>query len=102
MLEISSVIIGKVESKPDSMDYFYVGILFSTVLAFLPVISRIINISTELTFRDVQFYLDEVYANVESGINGNCTVLTFYGNVFGQVLGELRNYTSSSINGRVW
>lgn len=105
MLEISSVIIGKVEAKRDSMDYFYIGIFFSTIIAFLPVICRVINISTELSFREVEHFLNEIYANitfVESQIDKNCTVLNFYREVFKEILGRVGNCIHSILNGNVW
>lgn len=105
MLEISSAIIGKVDSKPDSMDYFYVGIFFSTTLAFLPVICRLINVSADLTLADAHHFFEEMYTNItliESQINTNCTVLTFYKAVLGDVLGEFRRNIFSSLNGNVW
>ncbi|XP_044761757.1 protein phtf isoform X2 [Coccinella septempunctata] len=40
MLDISSAIIARVESMPESMDYFYIGVCVSVVLAFLPIIHR--------------------------------------------------------------
>lgn len=105
MLEISSTIIGKVESKQDSMDYFYIGIFFSTILAFLPVICRVINISSELTLTGAHHFLEEVYANVtliESSLGKNCTVLRFYRRVFGETLGGLQSYILLMFNGNIW
>lgn len=43
VFDISSAIISKVELMPQSMDYFYVGIVISTVLAVLPAIFRFCN-----------------------------------------------------------
>lgn len=40
MLDISSAIIARVESMPESMDYFYIGVCISIILAFLPIIHR--------------------------------------------------------------
>ncbi|XP_045483772.1 protein phtf isoform X3 [Harmonia axyridis] len=40
MLDISSAIIARVEATPESMDYFYMGVCISVVLAFLPIIHR--------------------------------------------------------------
>lgn len=37
---------------PESMDYFYIGMVISTVLAFLPVVCRFCNCNYE---NDVQF-----------------------------------------------
>lgn len=105
MLEISSVIIGKVEAKQDSMDYFYIGIIFSTILAFLPVICTVINISTELTFSDVQHFLDEVYGHIgltESLTNKNCTVFSFYKGVLRELLGRGKNFIFAVLNGSLW
>lgn len=105
MLEISSAIIGKVESKPDSMDYFYIGIFFSTILSFLPVICRVINISTEITFIDVHNFLEEIYTNVtsiESQIDKNCTILIYYREVYRQILEGLRKYMFWALNGNFW
>lgn len=43
VFDISSAIITKVESMPQSMDYLYVGIVISTILAILPPIFRFWN-----------------------------------------------------------
>lgn len=105
MLEISSTIIGKVEAKRDSMDYFYIGIFFSTILAFLPVICRVISISTELTFSDIQHFLDEVYVNitmVESLTDKNRTALSFYKEIARGILGRGANYAFAILNGCAW
>lgn len=41
VLDISSAIIGRGESIPDSLDYFYFCIFFSFVLSMIPVLIRI-------------------------------------------------------------
>lgn len=41
MLDISSIIIGKVEAMPSTPDYFYAGIVVSTLLALLPLVCRL-------------------------------------------------------------
>lgn len=41
VLDISSAIIGRVEQIPDNMDYFYTGMVMSTLLSFLPSICRL-------------------------------------------------------------
>lgn len=105
MLEISSTIIGKVEAKRDSMDYFYIGIFFSTILAFLPIICRVISISTELTFSDIQHFLDEVYVNitmVESLSDKSCTALNFYKEIARGILGRGASYFFAMLNGCSW
>lgn len=43
MFDISSAIISKVELMPQSMDYFYVGVVISTILSILPAIFRFCN-----------------------------------------------------------
>ncbi|KAL1464847.1 hypothetical protein WDU94_004458 [Cyamophila willieti] len=40
VLDISSAIIGRVEQIPDNMDYFYTGMIMSTLLSFLPSLCR--------------------------------------------------------------
>ncbi|KAL1492158.1 hypothetical protein ABEB36_012646 [Hypothenemus hampei] len=41
MLDISSIIIGKVEAIPSTPDYFYAGIVVSALLALLPLLCRL-------------------------------------------------------------
>lgn len=43
VFDISSAIISKVEMMPQSMDYFYVGVVISTLLAVLPALFRFCN-----------------------------------------------------------
>lgn len=47
VFDISSAIITKVESMPQSMDYFYAGVFISTILAVLPAIFRFWNTYTD-------------------------------------------------------
>ncbi|XP_063243694.1 protein phtf isoform X2 [Bacillus rossius redtenbacheri] len=47
VLDISSAIISRVESMPESMDYFYVGVLMSVVLAVIPPVCRLVNSAQE-------------------------------------------------------
>lgn len=49
MLDISSAIIGKVDSMPECMDYFYFGVIVATVLAILPIACRLLNMLTDNT-----------------------------------------------------
>lgn len=48
MLDISSIIISKVEATPSTPDYFYAGIVLSTLLTFLPLICRLTDGSTDV------------------------------------------------------
>ncbi|KAI5754934.1 hypothetical protein M8J77_012769 [Diaphorina citri] len=41
ILDISSAIIARVEQIPDNMDYFYTGMIMSTLLSFLPSLCRL-------------------------------------------------------------
>lgn len=43
VLDISSAIIARVETMPEGRDYFYIGMVFATVLAIMPAICRICN-----------------------------------------------------------
>lgn len=43
VLDISSAIIARVETMPESRDYFYIGMVFATVLAVMPVVCRLCN-----------------------------------------------------------
>lgn len=47
VFDISSAIISKVESMPDSMDYLYIGISISTIIALVPALFRLSNLSYE-------------------------------------------------------
>ncbi|CAH1108072.1 unnamed protein product, partial [Psylliodes chrysocephalus] len=67
MLEISSVIIGKVDCMPESRDYFYIGIVISTLLAFLPVICKISNISFE-NLLELKCFIENLYINITTAI----------------------------------
>lgn len=55
MLDISLAIISKVDSMPESMDYFYIGIVMSSILAFLPVVCRFCNCTYDNNANDIQF-----------------------------------------------
>nr|CAH7750437.1 unnamed protein product [Callosobruchus chinensis] len=100
MLDISSTIIGKVESMPECLDYFYVGICFSIVLAALPLVCRLYCSSSETHWARAQQVLEEIYLNV-TGMEGNETYLTGCRKVFGQTVGHLRQYVHHTFNGDV-
>ncbi|PNF34132.1 hypothetical protein B7P43_G01152 [Cryptotermes secundus] len=48
VLDISSAIIGRVESMPENMDYFYVGVLMAIILALLPSLCRLSDVAHEV------------------------------------------------------
>lgn len=61
VFDISSVIISKVESMPESMDYFYMGIVLSTVLAVVPSFFRLCNSSAESNVaNEIQIFIIEM------------------------------------------
>ena len=72
-MDISSAIIERVESMPESMDYFYGGLVLSVLLSLMPSIRRLadrvssetINNSTsaELTY-DLSFVNVEIYTDI--------------------------------------
>jgi predicted secreted protein len=49
VLDISSAIIARVESMPESMDYFYVGVVMAIILALLPSLCRLSDAGHEVT-----------------------------------------------------
>ncbi|EEZ98518.1 protein phtf [Tribolium castaneum] len=65
MLDISSAIIGKVESTSQSMDYFYLGIIVSTIHAFIPILFRVCNSTLESnSFVDGQYSIFELFDSI--------------------------------------
>lgn len=77
VIEISSVIIARVESMPESKYYFYIGIFFSILLASLPILSRLFN-SMNLTSDE-----DELQLTLIQLIN---KVHVKFGESFGDIL----------------
>lgn len=47
VLDISSAIIDRVETMPESFDYVYIGVIFSVVIAFIPTCCRICESAME-------------------------------------------------------
>lgn len=48
VLDISSAIIGRVESIPDTLDYFYFGIIFSLFISIFPCILRLCSYAEQI------------------------------------------------------
>ncbi|XP_021928812.1 putative homeodomain transcription factor isoform X2 [Zootermopsis nevadensis] len=49
VLDISSAIIARVESMPENMDYFYVGVVMAIILSLLPSLCRLSDVTQEVT-----------------------------------------------------
>jgi hypothetical protein len=76
MLDISSAIIGKVESTSQSMDYFYVGVIISTVHALIPVLFRLCNFTLESnSFVDGQYSIFELFDSITEKLPSSVTTL---------------------------
>ncbi|KAK6629715.1 hypothetical protein RUM43_003533 [Polyplax serrata] len=61
VLDISSAIIARVETMRESMDYFYVGIAVSSMIALLPSFRRLIEVTQDnSTSREATFQLDPI------------------------------------------
>ncbi|XP_057340050.1 protein phtf isoform X2 [Microplitis mediator] len=70
VLDISSAIIARAESMPESLDYFYSGLVFSIILAVIPAVRRLSDhygsdtgnstnsIVVDLTLTDLDAYID--------------------------------------------
>ncbi|CAH1176498.1 unnamed protein product [Phaedon cochleariae] len=74
MLEISSAIIGKVDLMPESRDYFYVGLTISTILAFLPVICKILN-NSQFSLLETQHVIEHFFINSFEALQKNNLLL---------------------------
>ncbi|XP_037947353.1 protein phtf [Teleopsis dalmanni] len=65
VLEISSCIIARVESMPETNDYIYIGIFFSFILSLIPIFCRLCEIginseeTTEINYLDIPILLWE-------------------------------------------
>ncbi|KAG5883618.1 hypothetical protein JTB14_005750 [Gonioctena quinquepunctata] len=92
MLDISSAIICKVDSMPGSRDYFYFGIVLSTALAFLPIICRLVNTSSEASILDAHQFLEEIYANGVLHELKTCLCSSFDGDPWGYVLMTISSF----------
>lgn len=76
MLDISSAIIGKVESTSQSMDYFYVGIIISTIHAFIPILFRLCNSTLESnSFVDGQYSIFELFDSIKGKLPSSVPTL---------------------------
>ncbi|KAL3280311.1 hypothetical protein HHI36_017800 [Cryptolaemus montrouzieri] len=88
MLDISSAIIAKVESMPESMDYFYVGLCVSILLAFLPILHRAArDLITFAEFEHMVFNSDietvyNRFLNAMASILNDCYGTTLWERVF--------------------
>lgn len=54
VLDISSAIIGRVESMPDTLDYFYFGIIFSLFISIFPCVIRLCSNAEQIVNTDEQ------------------------------------------------
>ena len=77
VLDISSAIIGRVESMPESMNYFYGGLMLSVVLSLIPSIKRLSdhvgmdnssNITSSLIPNDLTYVNLETYSDILSKV----------------------------------
>lgn len=88
VLDISSAIIARVESMPESMNYFYGGLILSMVLSLIPSIQRMsdhvwVDVSSNLTSALIPSDLS--YANLEMYSEVLCKVISL---TFGATLWE--------------
>ncbi|XP_043506621.1 protein phtf isoform X1 [Frieseomelitta varia] len=77
VLDISSAIIARVESMPESMNYFYGGLMLSVVLALIPSIKRLSdhvgmdnssNVTSSLIPNDLTYVNLETYSDILSKV----------------------------------
>lgn len=77
MLDISSAIIARVESMPESMNYFYGGLMLSVVLSLIPSIKRLSdhvgmdnssNVTNSLIPNDLTYVNLETYNDILSKV----------------------------------
>ncbi|CAG9863736.1 unnamed protein product [Phyllotreta striolata] len=94
MLEISSVIIGKVDLMPESRDYFYFGLIMSTVLAFLPVICKLSSIPSN-NIVELKHVIEYLHVNVTIEMPGKEHLLRLHQFVFEGVLFGIKNWLMS-------
>lgn len=102
MLEISSVIIGKVDCMPESKDYFYIGIVISSLLAFLPVICKILSTSSD-SFEEFKYFIEHLYVNVTRSLpDDQQTLLMLHRTMLGEVILQCRRWILSTFEGNMW
>ncbi|CAH1282118.1 unnamed protein product [Diabrotica balteata] len=102
MIEISSVIIGRVDSMPESKDYFYIGVLVSSTLAFLPVICKFLNTSS-YSFLEFKCFIDNLYVNVSRALPSNSTtILLLHRTMVEEVIIQSRRWFVSIFSGNFW
>lgn len=77
VLDISSAIIARVESMPESMNYFYGGLMLSVVLSLIPSIKRLSdhvgmdnssNVTNSLIPNDLTYVNLETYSDILSKV----------------------------------
>lgn len=64
VLEISSAIINRVDSIPETYDYLYIGLVFAILLALTPAYCRLCDVSKEVnstTIFDLPKVIDETF-----------------------------------------
>lgn len=105
MIEISSAIIGKVEAMPECMDYFYIGLVFSSVLAILPIVCRIFNTSEYISLSDAQQFLEDIFSNITQSCMDETkqeSLLMFYKKLTFEVFLRTRKSFHSTVDGISW
>ncbi|XP_054012686.1 protein phtf isoform X2 [Hylaeus anthracinus] len=88
VLDISSAIIARVESMPESMNYFYGGLILSVVLALIPSIKRLndhVGMDNSSNITSSFIPNDLIYVNLETYSDIICKVI---GLAFGTTLWE--------------
>ncbi|XP_011300541.1 putative homeodomain transcription factor [Fopius arisanus] len=87
VLDISSAIIARAESMPESMDYFYGGLVLSVVLAIIPSIRRLNDyFSSDSTNNSTGIYVNDLaYADFRTYSDFMCRVIDV---AFGNILWE--------------
>jgi hypothetical protein len=66
VLDISSAIIARVESMPESMDYFYTGLILAIVLSLVPCLRRVSD----------HFGVDFVNNTISSSLAGELSLVS--------------------------
>lgn len=76
VLDISSAIIARVETMPETPDYFYTGVVLSILLALLPPICRLSETAWDTTdSNDMQFSVFELYSLIVKKFSGSIHAL---------------------------
>uniref|UniRef100_A0A8D8UIJ2 Homeodomain transcription factor n=1 Tax=Cacopsylla melanoneura TaxID=428564 RepID=A0A8D8UIJ2_9HEMI len=84
VLDISSAIIGRAEQIPDNMDYFYTGMIMSTLLSLLPSLCRTCSVLFEddaLSTTSTSPYLSTPSTIVDLRVNSTLGLISTWSNI---------------------